>query len=125
MRIELVPVVLGMIVLLLAGGILADAWGSPERGPMRERRRRMRATIDRRGETLVGIGFVLVGAALVGRDHWRYETASVLLGTLLILLGAAFNRRYIREAILFRGPARRGLDETQPPEPAPPRLRIR
>lgn len=125
MRIELIPLVLGLLVIAAGVAILADVRGSPERGPMRERRRRMRAVIDRRGEALVGVGFLLVGAALIGRDQWRYETVAVLAGTVLIIVGALFNRRYLREALLFRGPARRGLgDQEQEDRPAR-RLRIR
>lgn len=121
MRLELVPVILGFIVLMLGAAILWDAWGEHPVGPLRERRRRTRATIDARGESLVGFGTLLLGAALIGRD-WRFETVTVLTGTALVLWGGLRNRDYIREMLLFRGPARRGLEER--PEKQE-RLRIR
>lgn len=122
MRLELVPVILGFLVLLLGVAILWDAWGEHPAGPMRERRRRVRASIDSHGESLVGFGMLLLGAALIGRD-WRFETVTVLAGTLLVVWGGVRNRDYIREMLLFRGAARRGLDETSPSKSD--RLRIR
>lgn len=111
MRLELVPVILGFLVLLLGVAILWDAWGEHPLGPMRERRRRVRASIDSHGESLVGFGTLLLGAALIGRD-WRFETLTVLAGTVLVLWGGVRNREYIREMLFFRGAARRGLDQT-------------
>lgn len=121
MRLELVPVILGFIVLVLGVAILWDAWGEHPMGPVRERRRRTRATIDSRGESFVGFGTMLLGAALIGRD-WRFETLTVLAGTVLVLWGGILNREYIREMLFFRGAARRGLEE---PLDKPDRLRIR
>lgn len=110
MRLELVPVFLGFIVLVLGAAVLWDAWGEHPMGPMRERRRRTRATINARGESSVGFGMLLLGAALIGRD-WRFETITVLAGTLLVLWGGFENREYIREMLFFRGAARRGLGD--------------
>jgi len=121
-RIELVPVILGFLVLLLGVAVLWDAWGEHPMGPMRERRRRVRAAIDTHGEALVGFGTLLLGAALIGRD-WRFETLTVLAGTILVLWGGVRNREYIREMLFFRGAARRGLDQTAGTKPD--RMRIR
>lgn len=121
MRLELVPVILGFLVLVLGVAVLWDAWGEHPTGPIRERRRRTRAIIDPHGESLVGFGTMLLGAALIGRD-WRFETVTVLAGTALVLWGGIRNRAYIREMLLFRGAARRGLEE---PLEKPDRLRIR
>lgn len=121
MRVELVPIVLGILLALVGVAILWDAWGPEWIGPMRERRRRVRATIDALGEKLVGLGTIILGAALIGRD-WRWETLTILVGTVLVLWGGIRNRRYIREMLLFRGAARRGLEQ---PEEKPPRMRIR
>lgn len=116
------------MVLVLGVAILWDAWGEHPMGPMRERRRRTRATINSRGESSVGFGMMLLGAALIGRD-WRFETLTVLAGTLLVLWGGFENREYIREMLFFRGAARRGLGDTtaeRPPhQPLDKRDRLR
>jgi hypothetical protein len=49
-----------------------------------------------------------MAAALIGRDTWRWGTISVLAGTALLIIGAAMNRKYLKEVLLFRGAARRG-----------------
>jgi hypothetical protein len=46
-------------------------------------------------------------AALIGRDTWRYRIVAVIVGTVLLVLGAIANRAFIREAIVNRGPLRR------------------
>lgn len=121
MRLELIPVILGFLVLLLGVAVLWDAWGEHPGEPMRERRRRVRAPLSSHGESLVGFGTMLLGAALIGQD-WRFETVTVLAGTVLVLWGGVLNRGYIREMLFFRGAARRGLDDTTT---KPDRLRIR
>lgn len=126
MRIELLPVVFGVIVVLVGIALMYDAMGNPEYGPMRERRRRIRAGIDRTGEGLVGAGTVLLGGALIGRDAWRFGTLTVLIGTVLVLWGAWRNWRYVREILLFRGAARRGeLPDPERPFDKKTHLRIR
>lgn len=126
MRIELLPLFLGILVALTGGVMILDGTGDPERGPMRERRRRIRASIDRRGEVMVGIGTFLLGIALVGRDSWRFGTLSVLVGTLLVIWGAIRNRHYFADFFFFRGAARRRRGEGERPTDTPdPPLRIR
>jgi hypothetical protein len=126
MRIELLPIVLGVIVALVGMALLYDAVGNPDSGPMRERRRRIRASINRFGEGLVGTGTFLLGGALIGRDAWRFGTLTVLVGTVLLIWGAGLNWRYLREILLFRGAARRGEStEVEQPFDDKPRLRIR
>jgi hypothetical protein len=123
MRLETIPIVLGVLVILVGGAVATDAWGDPERGPMRDRRRRIRASIDRLGEGMVGGGTVLLGAVLIGRDVWRFGTIVVLVGAILVIWGGIRNRDYIRESFLFRGAARRGLE--RPIKNAGKKLRIR
>jgi hypothetical protein len=109
LRIEYIPVVVGAIVIAVGLAVMWDAWGPQSLGPMRDRRRRSRAPLDTPGELIAGIGFVLLGAALIGRD-WRFETVTVLLGTICVIIGALKNRKYFREVFLFRGAARRDMD---------------
>jgi hypothetical protein len=126
MKLEHFPVVLGVLVCLIAAGIVYDAV-SPERiRPFRERRRRRRAEVLRSGELLAGLGTLCMGAALIGSDSWRWGTIVVFGGVLLIIAGGVINRHYIRELLLYRGAARRGQGEEGPPPPAPePPMRIR
>ena len=121
MRAEYIPILIGAVVILVGGAIAWDAWGLQTVGPMRERRRRVRAEIDVKGELLAGIGIALLGGALIGQD-WRFETATVLIGTVCIIGGALRNRKYFREVFLFRGPARRN---TQTPDKKTGKMRIR
>lgn len=121
MRIEYIPVLIGVIVVAVGLAVMWDAWGPQSLGPMRDRRRRARAALNTPGELIAGIGFVLLGTALIGRD-WRLETLTVLLGTVCVLIGALKNRKYFREVFLFRGAARRDTD-TQSEKPVKMRIR--
>jgi hypothetical protein len=120
-RIELVPVILGAIVALLGLALIADALIEDEVFVPEERRRRDRAPRSRPGEALVGLGTAIFGAALIGRDAWRYATLAVTVGVVVLLLGIAFNWRYLREILTFRGPARRDpmADQEASGEPTP------
>jgi hypothetical protein len=69
-----------------------------------------------------------MAAALVGRDTWRWGTVSVLAGSALLIIGAIMNRQYLKEALLFRGAARRaqgGGDANSRLNQTPPKTRIR
>lgn len=130
MKLEQIPVLLGIIVLLIALAIAYDAMSAPEKRPFRERRRRRRADLNRGGELLVALGTASMAAALIGRDSWRYGTIAVFLGAALLIIGAGLNRPFLRELLLFRGASRRApVDESAPPAPptdAPQeKLRIR
>ena len=116
-----VPVLLGVVVILAGLGIIWDACGPQTIGPMRDRRRRARATIDLKGELVAGVGIVLLGAALIGSD-WRFETVTVLAGALCIVIGALKNRKYFREVFTFRGSARCN-DDKLPPKQGKMRIR--
>lgn len=106
LRVEDIPIVTGVLVALLGAALVWDAWGPQALGPKLDRRRRAREPLDTRGELMAGLGIAFLGGALIGRD-WRFETVTVLLGTILVLLGGFRNRRYFREVFLFRGAARR------------------
>jgi hypothetical protein len=127
MRLELIPVILGLVVALVGVGLLADAWLADTALVPRERRRRVRAERHRGGEAVVGVGTLCMAAALIGRDSWRFGNLAVLTGAALLLTGAFLNRRYLRELLTFRGPARRSdaperpaSSASTPPAEAPP-----
>ncbi|HEX9607885.1 MAG TPA: hypothetical protein VF962_11695 [Gemmatimonadaceae bacterium] len=111
MKLEQLPILLGVLVALGGLTILLDAWQAGGVAPLRERRRRTRAVPHKAGQSLVALGTLCMAAALMGRDTWRWGTISVLAGILLLLVGAFMNRAYLREVLLFRGPARRGVGE--------------
>jgi hypothetical protein len=117
MRLEQVPLFIGVIVAILGLGLVLDAQLPEGFSQSRERRRRERAERDRPGETLVGLGIMGMAAALIGRDTWRFGTLAVLGGAVLLGIGAWRNREYLRELFLFRGPARRG-EKRHEPRPA-------
>lgn len=121
MRVENLPIVLGVVVLIIGAAIIWDAWGPQTLGPMRDRRRRSRAAVDIKGELVAGLGIAFLGAALIGSD-WRFETVTVLVGTICIIVGALRNWKYFREVFLFRGSARRVSDD-QPKKPVKMRIR--
>ena len=128
MRLEQLPILLGVLVALIGLTIALDAWQTGGVAPMRERRRRARALPHKAGQTLVALGTLCMAAALIGRDTWRWGTVSVLAGSSLLILGAIMNRTYLKEVLLFRGAARRGIgtgDANSRLKQTPTRNRIR
>jgi hypothetical protein len=129
MRLEYLPILFGAIVALAGLGLVADAW-LPDRDVLhsRERRRRVRAERHRGGEALVGIAVMLLGAALIGRDGWSISIWLASAACLFLIIGALLNRRYVREQLDFRGPARRDPTTDQKPgmpERTPPSKKFR
>jgi hypothetical protein len=112
MRLEQLPILIGVLIALLGLTILLDAWQAGGVAPLRERRRRARAVPNKAGQSLVALGTLCMAAALIGRDTWRWGTIAVLAGIMLLLIGAVLNRTYLKEVLLFRGAARRGQGET-------------
>jgi hypothetical protein len=107
MRIELVPIIVGILVGLIGVGLLFDAWTPDEFIVRRDRRRAPRTERDRNGEGAIGLGLLCMAAAFIGRDTWRYSVIAVIAGTVLLLYGAVRNRRYLGAAIWNRGALRR------------------
>ena len=114
MRLEQIPVLLGVLVAIVGLGLVLDAQLPEGFSPGRERRRRQRAQRHRGGETLVGLGIAALAAALIGTDRWRFGTVAILLGAVLLAAGGWLNRQFLRELLLFRGPARRGEKRRDP-----------
>jgi hypothetical protein len=103
MKLEQVPILIGVLIALLGLTILLDAFQAGGVAPLRERPEPQKA-----GQTLVAIGTFCMAAALIGRDTWRWGTVSVIAGAALLIIGAIMNRKYLKEVLLFRGAARRG-----------------
>ena len=125
MRLEFLPVVLGVLVLLVAAGIIYDAVSPEEKRPFRERRRRQRAELDKPGDWMVALGMICLGASLIGNELWRWTTIAVISGVVLLVLGAIMNRTYLREMLMFRGASRRTEENEIPAKPDQSKLRIR
>lgn len=107
MKLEQIPVILGILVALVGVALIYDAMTSEGVRPFKERRRRARAPVDKSGEMLVAGGCFCEGAALIGRDTWRWGTVMVIAGAVMLLAGALLNRQFLKEMLLFRGAARR------------------
>jgi hypothetical protein len=128
MKLEQVPIVLGVLVCLIAAAIVYDAVSPDAARPFRERRRRQRAEINTPGEWLVALGTACIGASLIGRDEWRWSVIAVITGATLLVLGGILNRQFLKEMLLFRGASRRTEEMEAPPvarKENEPRLRIR
>lgn len=127
MRLEYVPVIVGLLIALAGLGLIADAWLPEPVVPFKERRRRVRAERSRPGEALLGLGALAMAAALIGRDAWGWSRLAVLLGAIAFVAGVVLNRHYLHELLFFRGPARRAeapaphqaADATEAPERDP------
>ena len=111
MRLEIIPLILGVIVALMGIGLILDAQLPDYTVVKRERRRRQRIERSRGGEMLIGLAMLGFAAALIGRDTWRYRILAVMIGAVCLLLGAIANRAYIRDAISNRGKLRRTPSE--------------
>ena len=77
---------------------------------------------------MVALGTASMGAALIGRDSWRWGTVAVFAGVVLLIAGAVANRQLLKEMLLFRGAARRADDSEKienPNEKPAERNRIR
>ena len=107
MRLEIIPLVVGILVALVGLGLVFDAWTPDEIIVKRERRRRPRIERSRGGEAAIGLGVLCMGAAFIGRDTWRYSVVAVIAGAILLLAGVIRNRRYLGQAITNRGALRR------------------
>ena len=127
MRLEHIPVIVGVLLGLLGLALVADAWVEDGSIVPVERRRRPRAPRHAGGEAAIGFGILMVAASMIGQDAWRYGTLAVLAGAALIVIGGILNRRFIRDAIMNRGAARRsegGIPRNSRPEtPHPNPLR--
>jgi hypothetical protein len=109
-RLEILPVIVGALVALVGLALVADGWITDAPARVAERRRHARAERHRGGEIAIGVGLVCAGAALVGRDGWRYGTVAVLVAAALVTAGAVLNVRFLAERLANRGALRRGRE---------------
>jgi peptidoglycan/LPS O-acetylase OafA/YrhL len=120
MRIEVIPLIFGIILALIGLGLLFDAWTPDHLLVKRERRRRPRAERHRGGEASIGLGVLAMAAAFIGRDTWRFSVVAVIAGTVLLLYGVVRNWRFLGELISNRGSLRRRSQTPNgPPNPPP------
>ena len=117
MKLEQIPVILGILVALLGVVLIYDAMKPQSLAFGRERRRRVRAPVNASGELLVAGGCFCEAAALIGRDTWRWGTVAVIAGGVMLLAGALLNRAHLKEMLLFRGAARRADDSEKVENP--------
>jgi hypothetical protein len=97
MRIESLPLLLGLILSLVGVALLIDAW-LPDHVES-ERRRVAREERDRKGEALVGLAAIAMAFTFFGRDTWRYSVLAVIAGAIVLIWGTNRNREYLRGAI--------------------------
>ena len=111
-RIETIPLIIGVLIALLGIGIMFDAW-TPDTMVAHERRRRPRIERHRNGEAMIGLGVLALAAAFIGRDNWSYSTLVVIIGALFLVVGTVLNARYVRDLFVNRGPLRRREESEQ------------
>ena len=99
MRLETVPLILGVLLGLLGLGLVLDAWLLDDVAFGRERRARPRLDRDRVGEALVGLGVISMAIALFARDFWKYRIVTVMVGSVLMLWGAWKNAGYLKSVL--------------------------
>jgi hypothetical protein len=128
-RIEIIPLIVGVLLGLIGLALLADAWIPENIAPFRERRRRPRTERSLGGEAMIGLGVLCMAVAVMGRDTWDYVNVAIMAGGALLFIGVIMNRRYLRERFSHRGALRRGEEgrtsRHEKDAPPPPRGRIR
>ena len=108
MRVETIPLIIGVIVALIGLAVLADAWLPETMAFGRERRRHERTERSIGGEASLGLAILCFAAAVIGRDTWPYTTVAVIAGAVLFFFGVIANRKFLRDRIVNRGALRRG-----------------
>ncbi|MDQ6829075.1 MAG: hypothetical protein M3081_09445 [Gemmatimonadota bacterium] len=124
MKLEYLPVILGGLMVLIGLALLADAFMPEGAGRIAERRRRARPERHRFGEAMLGGGIIATGAALIGRDTWRFTNLTLIIAMILFLLGLVLNYKYLRGR--FFGPGHTGTRRATDGEvEEPPKYRVR
>jgi hypothetical protein len=119
MRLEHIPLFLGLLFVVAGIALIADALLREQPLTVSDRRKRSRAPRHRGGQVAIGVGTLFVAAALFGRDGWRYGTVAMLLGVVAFGIGVWLNWGYVKAFML--GPEARpsplddGLDGAETP----------
>jgi hypothetical protein len=100
MRLEHLPLILGLLFVVAGVALIADALLREQPLMMTDRRKRSRAPRHRGGQVAIGLGTLFVAAALFGRDGWRYGTVAVLLGVVAFGVGVWLNWGYVKAFML-------------------------
>jgi len=99
MRLEIVPLILGVLLGLLGLALVLDAWLLDDVAFGRERRSSPRRERDRVGEAMVGLGVISMAMAFFALDFWKYRILTVIAGSILLLWGAAKNAGYLKSLL--------------------------
>jgi len=100
MRVETIPLILGLLLFLMGAAIIADAVVADDPLPESERRRRERPERSKIGQIVFGSGMLCVAAVLIGRDQWRFTTLAIAVAVVFVVVGVGLNLRYIRGSLL-------------------------
>jgi len=100
MRVETIPLILGLLLFLMGAAIIADAVVADDPSHESERRRRERPERSKIGQIVFGSGTLCVAAVLIGRDQWRFTTLAIAVAVVLVVVGVGLNLRYIRGSLL-------------------------
>jgi hypothetical protein len=96
MRFELIPVLVGIVLGVVALALIADALIEDGTFVDTERRRRERPERSRPGELCLGLAVLLIAVAFISPDNWRYTTVAMIGALVLFGAGMALNWKYIR-----------------------------
>jgi hypothetical protein len=118
MNVETIPIVLGVLLFLVAAGMIADAVVADGHTLPNERRSRERPERNRIGQIVFGAGMLCVSAVLIGRDQWRFTTLAIAVAVVLVVIGVGLNVRYIRGSLL--GPVLGRSEKRRETDSAPP-----
>jgi hypothetical protein len=100
MRVETIPLILGLLLFLTGAAMIADAIVADSATHVAERRSRERPERSKAGEIVFGAGMLCVAAVLVGKDQWRFTTLVIAIAVVLVVIGVGLNLRYIRGSLL-------------------------
>ena len=96
MRLESLPVLLGVIVALFGAVLVFDGAVHDRRTAPVERRKRERPPRSRAGEIFLGVALLFMALALIMRDSWRYTNVAIMLAVASLVAGLMLNMKYVR-----------------------------